>query len=100
MILIRHCEHVPAHTASVRDRRRLSPWFDDDRRQSRRRSRAFERHYRRSCTANDWRGVDKSVPCTPSIPGQGESVLVYGVVANAGNSKLKVAEVDVIDTSP
>ena len=70
-------KHVPAHTASVRDRCRLSPSFDDDRRQSRRRSCAFERRYRRSCTANDWRGVDKSVPCTPYIPGQGESVLVW-----------------------
>jgi hypothetical protein len=38
-------EHLPAYTTSVRDRR-LSPWFDDKCRASRRRSRMLERRYR------------------------------------------------------
>jgi len=45
-------EHVPAYTASVRDHR-LSPWFDDDCRRSRRQSRMLERRYRRTLGADD-----------------------------------------------
>ena len=35
-------QHVPSYTATIRDRR-LSPWYDDDCRASRRRSRMLER---------------------------------------------------------
>ena len=45
-------DRVPAYTATVRDRRR-SPWFDDECRASRRRSRMFERRYRRTLRADD-----------------------------------------------
>jgi len=45
-------EHLPAYTATVRDRR-LSPWFDDECRMARRRSRMLERRYRRSLRADD-----------------------------------------------
>lgn len=45
-------QHVPSYTATIRDRR-LSPWFDDDCRASRRRSRMLERRYRRTLTADD-----------------------------------------------
>ena len=44
--------HAPAST-SVRRIRRLSPWFDDECRQARRKSRLFERHYRRSKSDED-----------------------------------------------
>ena len=45
-------DHVPAYTAAVRERR-LSPWFDDDCRKMRRRSRMLERRYRRTVRADD-----------------------------------------------
>jgi len=80
-------EHVPAYTASVRDRR-LSPWFDDECRQSLRRSRAFERRYRRSCTAKDRLAWIRQV-CAMHALYQAKENRYWSdrIVANAGNSK-------------
>jgi len=44
--------HVPAYSASVRDRR-LTRWFDVECRASRRRSRMCERRYRRTLSPSD-----------------------------------------------
>jgi hypothetical protein len=43
---------MPAYTETVRDRRQ-SPWFDDECRALRRRTRMFERRYRRTLRADD-----------------------------------------------
>jgi hypothetical protein len=80
-------EHVPAYTASTRDRG-LSPWFDDDCRKSRRRSRMLERRYRRSLTAGDRLAWIRQVRDMHAFYRERESQYwSVCIAANSGNSK-------------
>ena len=59
-------EHVPAYSAAVREHQ-LRPWFDDECRASRRRSRMLERRYRRTLRADDRLAWIRQLRCMHSL---------------------------------
>jgi len=81
-------QHVPASLMTVRDRRRLSPWFDEDCRASRRRSRMLERRYRRTRKADDCLAWIRQVRAMHALYGKKQDrYWTKKVEAHAGDSK-------------
>jgi hypothetical protein len=78
---------VPARAVTVRDRR-LSPWFDGECRTSRRRSRMFERRYRRTLRADDRLAWIRHVRAMHALYEQKQSQYWSDrIAANSGDSK-------------
>jgi len=80
-------EHVPAYSATVRERH-LRPWFDDECRASRRRSRMLERRYRRTRRADDRLAWIRQVRCMHSLyEKKEEQYWTYRITSCSGNSR-------------